>query len=180
MLVVVAGFGALALPVLAGGIPETFVPVAHGKFAGRTWSLGVASHNGRHCYSLDLHGLVLAKGGSCVPAALPEEDWRRVEGTSDENDSASVQLDVTSTRVRRLELLVGTGGPLQPGQHSVPPRWRSLPTRIITPAEAAEAHLERDFRFALLTGRGSFCVEGVRAFDSQGQLVEKLSVPCEN
>jgi hypothetical protein len=182
-LVVLASLGALALPALASGIPKTFVPVAQGKFAGRTWSLGVAGGHGRHCYSLGL-GRTGQVGGSgdvetCGPASLPKEDWRRVTGASDENDSASVELNVTSTRVRRLNLLLGHPGPLEPGSHSRPPTWHSFPTRIITPAEAAEAHLERDFRFAVLTGRGNLCVEGVRAFDSKGQLVEKLSVPCE-
>jgi hypothetical protein len=55
-----------------------------------------------------------------------------------------------------------------------------MPTHLITAAQAAEAHLKRNFRFAVLSGRGpNLCVEKVRAFDRDDVLLEGISVPCE-
>jgi hypothetical protein len=109
----------------------------------------------------------------CEAGGRPPDLWQRRVGNADE--SSAVELDITSPRVRKLELLLG-----HPGRHSRPSTWETVATRMMSPAQAAEAHLARNFRFAVLTGRGAnLCVEKVRSFDREGGLLESLSVPCE-
>jgi hypothetical protein len=165
----------LVLAAVATGDPSSsYVKVAAGKVAGHTWSLGVGASHGRRCYKLSLRSRFYGETTGCEESTRsPDQLWRRLIGASDE--SASVELDVTSTRVWRLRLLLG-----HPGRQSRAPTWQTMPTRTISPAQAASADLERNFRFAVLTGRGpNLCVEKVRAFDREGNLLEKLSVPCE-
>jgi hypothetical protein len=160
--------------VAMGELSPTYVKVAIGKVAGHTWSLGVGASHGQRCYKLSLSSRFYGETTTCGESiGAPSQLWRRLTGASDE--SASVELDVTSTRVWRLRLLLG-----HPGRQSRAPTWQTMPTRTISSAQAASAHLERNFRFAVLTGRGpNLCVEKVRAFDREGNLLERLSVPCE-
>jgi hypothetical protein len=167
-------FLALLAAVAMGSPSETYVEVASGKVAGHRWNLGVLAYNGRRCFKLSLTGRTYGETTACGEStAAPSQLWRRLSGASDE--SASVELDLTSTRVWRLTLLLG-----HPGLHPRHSTWQSVPTRMISPAQATSAHLTRNFRFAVLTGRGpNLCVEKVRAFGREGNLLEKLSVPCE-
>jgi hypothetical protein len=165
----------VVLAVVATGEPSpAYVKVATGKVAGHTWSLGVGASHGQRCYKLSLGSRFYGETTGCEESTrAPGQLWRRLTGASDE--SASVELDVTSARVWRLKLLLG-----HPGRDSPAPTWQTVPTRMISPAQAASAHLKRNFRFAVLTGRGpNLCVEKVRAFDREGSLLKKLSVPCE-
>jgi hypothetical protein len=153
--------------------PESYVGVARGKVAGEQWTLGLASHRGRRCFALGLLGQFYGETSYCEAAGEPPELWQRRTGNADER--AAVEIDVTTPRVRKLKLLLG-----HPGGHPVRPTWETMPTRLITAAQAAEAHLKRNFRFAVPSGRGpNLCVEKVRAFDRNGVLLESISVPCE-
>ena len=80
------------------------------------------------------------------------------------------------TRVRRLTLLLGHP-PAMPRSPHRKPTWLTVATRAITVAQAAKAHVNKAFRFAIVAGAGSNCVEHVRAFDSSGQLLESIAVP---
>jgi hypothetical protein len=155
------------------GTPESYIVVARGKVAGEQWTLGLASHRGRRCFALGLLGQNYAVTSYCEAAGEPPELWQRRTGNADER--AAVEIDVTTPQVRKLKLLLG-----HPGGHPARAAWETMPTRLITPAQAAEAHLKRNFRFAVLSGRGAnLCVEKVRAFDRNGVLLESISVPCE-
>jgi hypothetical protein len=175
---IVAAVLTLALSVLLATIavadtPESYVPVASGKFAGRTWTLGAVGDGGRRCFALTLISRYSGTVTYCEADGRPPDLWQRRVGSADE--SSAVELDITSSRVWKLELLLG-----HPGRHSRPSTWETVATRIISPAQAAEAHLGRNFRFAVHTGRGAnLCVEKVRAFDREGELLESRSVPCE-
>lgn len=164
---------ALLATIAVADTPESYVPVASGKFAGRTWTLGAVGDRSRRCFALTLMIPYSGTVTYCEAGGRPPDLWQRRVGNSDE--SSAVELDITSTRVRKLELLLG-----HPGRHSRPSTWETVTTRIISPTQAAEAHLGRNFRFAVLTGRGAnLCVEKVRAFDQGGELLESFSVPCE-
>lgn len=171
-----------ATAIICGGVaglanaasPESYVQVATGRVAGDMWTLGIARQGRRRCFSLDLLGNGSTVTSSCESAAKPPEIWQRRTGLADE--SASIELDLTQPRVRRLKLLLGHPG----GQPERRPSWTTVFPQLITSTEAADAHLSRDFRFAVLSGSGAnLCVEKVRAFDGRGRLIESISVPCE-
>jgi hypothetical protein len=167
---------ALSVATSAGKVPRKFVPVAHGALHGATWTLGVRGVRGERCFSIALRE---REGGSessgCEGSRPLEGDWARITGVSTEEDGATLELELTSLRVARLELLLG-----QPGRGpNRPSTWKSVATRAIEPAEAERAHLDPDFRFAIVTSAGTLCVQKVRAFDRDGVLLEKLNVPCE-
>ena len=179
-LVVVLSFG-VVLPsagALAGPSPR-FLPVASGRFLGRTWSLGIEKANDRRCYELSLGGRIGGGDSVCESNRQFNEPWSRRLGESDLNNSASVELDITSPQVRRLELLLGHP-PATPRSPHRKPTWLNVATREITGAQAAKAHVNKAFRFAIVAGAGNLCVEKVRAFDSSGRLLENITVPCED
>jgi len=165
---VVVGLVASSSTALAGfHFPKRYVRVASGRLAGQSWGLEMAGQGSSRCYQFENGGLAV-----CGAAEPPPFPWQRILGNSTE--SASLEFDITSVRVWRLNLLLGHGG------HDGRPTWQSVRTRTITPGQARRAHLSRDFRFAVLTSRSSFlCVEKVRAFSRAGELLEKKSVPCE-
>lgn len=164
--------GLLAAIAIAGA-PESYVRVAAGRVAGEQWTLGLAGHRGRRCFALGLLGQTYGVASYCEAAGQPPELWQRRTGNADED--AAVEIDVTTPRVRKLKLLLG-----HPGGHPDRPTWQTVSTRLITSAQAAETHLKRNFRFAVLSGHGpNLCVEEVRAFDRKGTLLENISVPCE-
>jgi hypothetical protein len=165
--------GLLSAAAIAG-IPENYVQVAAGKVAGERWTLGLAGHRRQRCFSLGLMGQYYGSISFCETGGEPPELWQRRVGNSDE--SASVELSVTTPRVRKLRLLLGHPRGL-PGRTT----WETVPTHLITSAQAAGTHLERNFRFAVLSGPGpNLCVEKVRAFDRKGNLLEAITVPCES
>lgn len=96
-----------------------------------------------------------------------------MSGESDE--SASVELNLTTTRVSYLNLRLG-----HPGRKPASPTWRRVRTRIPSRGQTRLAQLARNFRFAVIAAPGpNLCVEKVRAFDRKGRLLEARSVPCE-
>ena len=176
--VVALSFGLIWPSAGALAAPSTrFLPVASGRFLGRTWSLGIGKSNDRRCYELSMRGRIRRKRfgmriESTVQRTL-EPTPRRVRS---QNNSTSVELDITSPRVRRLTLLLGHP-PAMPRSPHRKPTWLTVATRAITVAQAAKAHVNKAFRFAIVAGAGSNCVEHVRAFDSSGQLLESIAVP---
>lgn len=165
-----------AVATAAGEIPTKFVQVAQGALRGAGWTLGVRGVRDERCFSLALRE---REGGSesswCEESRPPKGDWGRLTGVSSEEDGATLELELTSLRVARLNLLLGhpARGPNRP------PTWKSVATRAIDPAAAKRAHLDPSFRFAIVTSVGTLCVQKVRAFDRDGVLLEKLNVPCE-
>lgn len=167
---VVAVF-ALVVPSAIGRSGQGWVDIAGGRIGSSAWGLAT-SHNrdDLRCYRLLLAG---GQVSACESDRRPLRPWRRVVGLG--NESAAVELDVTAPSVRRLRLFIA-----HPGKHGERAAWQSVNTQSISLRQARQAQVKRDFRFAVLTGRGSnLCVEKVVAFDRAGRVLEKLEVPCE-
>lgn len=162
---------ALLSAIVAADQPEGYVVAASGKVSGHRWTLEAGRQRGQRCFKLSLAAHTLGIATTCEMPVEPPKLWNRVVGNSDE--TASVELNITSPRVSRLKLLLG-----HPGRG--PSTWWAGPTRSLSKTEASQAHLNANFRFAVLAGRGpNLCVEKVRAFDRAGHLLESMSVPCE-
>jgi hypothetical protein len=172
---VVGIFGViLAAQAIAGdAFKGESVTVARGKFAHRSWSLGVQGQHRQRCYELSLTSRRLSStGGSCRPVRRPP-NWSRLMGIADQNDSAMVELDITRKRVRSMRLRIGH-------PHSDrPSRWIRMHTRRMTRHQAHKAGVRRNFRFAVLHSRGLLCVKKVVLFDREDERIEKRRVPCE-
>jgi hypothetical protein len=96
-----------------------------------------------------------------------------VLGDAGADGEPSVELDLTSPRIRTLRLLLG---------HPVsgkPATWQELRTRVLNRKQARISHLPRDFRFAVVTEIESACVEAVEGRDRWGHVVLDEKVPCE-
>ena len=166
---------AISLALLAASVAadqsEGYVVAASGKVSGHRWTLEAGRRRGQRCFKLSLAAKTLGIATTCEMPATPPKLWSRVVGNSDE--TASVELDLTSPRVSRLKLLLGHPG------HG-PSTWWAGSTRSLSKTQASEARLSADFRFAVLAGQGeNLCVKKVRAFDRDGHLLESMSVPCE-
>jgi len=166
---------AISLGLLAAVVgadqPGGYVVAASGKVSGHRWTLEAGRERGQRCFKLSLAAQTLGIATTCEAPVEPPRLWSRIVGNSDE--TASVELNITAPGVSRLKLLLG-----HPGRGSF--TWWTGPTRSLSKAEASQAHLKANFRFAVLAGRGpNLCVEKVRAFDRDGHLLESMSVPCE-
>lgn len=173
LVVMTAVVWVLLVTVAVANLADTYVTVAAGKFGAHTWNLGVAaSYPNKRCYDLSLRDRGYGSVTACESNDRPHTPWRRVAGVAGE--TAALELDVTSSNVRYLRLLLG-----HPGLRKKASTWRLVRTRKIGAVQSARAGLEPIFRFAVLTGRGDLWVEKVVAFGRTGNVIEKLSVPCE-
>jgi hypothetical protein len=150
--------------------PSKFVRVAAGTIGNNSWKLGIAGQARRRCYRLSLAGGdVESSGITCTRDSRPGRDWRQLMGTG--NDTASVELDLTRTRVRTMKLLTGPS----------PTRWIHVRPRRLSRDQARRAHVKRDFRFAVLhAARDKLCVKRVILFDRHHQKLSDDRVPCES
>jgi hypothetical protein len=175
--VVVAGLLVLFISAsVAAALPRSFTTVDAGRLADSRWSLGVGAAPGERCFQLRLSGgnAGTFRAAICDQRIPMHWQWQRVFGVGGGNGPFPVvELSISSSRVRRVNLLLG-----HPGMHR-PPNWHAYEMRLLKPGEAKRAHLKRAFRFAVLTGLGNLCVTKVRAFDRDGDLVEARSMPCE-
>ena len=122
---------------------------------------------------MTLHGHLTGGSETCRPDRRPAGDWTRVIGGSDLNDSATVELDITRRKVRSMRLR--TKHP-----HSqIKANWVRAKTHRMSAEEASEAHVKRNFRFAVLHSRGNLCVTKVILFDKSGDRIDRFGVPCE-
>lgn len=156
----------------AAGSRTHYVQAAHGEFAGRSWKLAIGGHHRQRCYLLSLSGRVNGGVGTCRGDRRPR-DWSRLIGVSDLNDSATVELNVTTKRVRRMRLRV------RHPRSNIKANWISTRTHRLSAKKAREAHVKRNFRFAVLHSRGSLCVAKVVLFDKAGGKLDGFAVPCE-
>jgi hypothetical protein len=171
------------LLALAGTLCAAFAPAAEGKivelasgrYAGREWAFAVNGPRDERCLVLQTIG-----GGWGSEGTICEEDepisryWDSGFGDAAENDASTIAVNLTAPSVVSVRLLLG-----HPGPHRHASTWRFLHTRSPTPQQLEEAGLESPFNFVVLTGIGNLCVEKVRAFDSSGRRLAKLSLPCE-
>jgi hypothetical protein len=177
-LIILAVAGVAAAAVATGSVAADAsngqqVTVAHGKFAHRTWSLGVQGSHHQRCYALTLEGRQESGGGAtCDPDRRPPL-WSRVVGVSDLNDTATVELNVTRNRVRSMRLRIGHPKSDRPSE------WIHVDNERMSRREARKAGVKRDFRFAVLHSRGNLCVKGFVLFDKDGDRISKQRVPCE-
>jgi hypothetical protein len=150
------------------------VTVDRGRFAHRSWSLAVQGRHRQRCYFLSLKGREQSGGtATCQSDRRRPPLWSRLVGISDLNDSATVELNVTRTRVRSMRLRIGHPRSDRPSE------WIHVRTRRITRRQAHKAGVRRNFRFAVLHSRGNLCVKGFALFNKDSDRIEKQRVPCE-
>jgi len=87
--------------------------------------------------------------------------------------SATVELDVTRSRVRSMRVKIGHP------KSNRPDEWIHVRTRRITRHQAHKASVRRNFRFAVFHSRGNLCVKQVILFNREGDRIDKMRVPCE-
>jgi hypothetical protein len=176
------GIGAVTLAVLAfmvgiaaaavsnrGG--EEFVQVASGRSGGVPWAVGMMGHGGRRCYETSADREGRSEGASTCRREDLTSDWRRVIGNSGDRKQTSLELDLTSARVRTLRLSIhriGAGTAI-----------RSFHPKLLTTRQSRLSGLPRDFRFVVIVEPREFCVEGVEALAQSGAVVADEAVPCE-
>lgn len=132
--------------------------------------------HGERCFQLRLAGgnWGRSKSAICDQRIPMHWQWQRVFGAGGRADRyPDVEVSISSLRVTRVNLFLA-----HPAS-SRPANWHSYELRSLDRAKARRAHVKRDFRYAVLTGRGTTCVKKVRAFDRTGELVEARSLPCE-
>ena len=167
----------LAATALAG-TSGRYVSVASGTLGNTSWNVEMAQIRGERCYGVE--AARLGSGSTsrvCGREGHARSVWRQVVGNGGDGRGASVELELTSARVRSLRLLLGHPG--GPDGDSGDPAWRRFSTHALSRAEARISHMPRDFRFAVVVAPSDFCVEAMEAFDGQGKLIEKEAVPCE-
>jgi hypothetical protein len=173
LIVAVASVAAAVPAVVNAGTSGRFVLADSGTFAGVPWEVGMARIHRQRCYSLSTaRGGFLGEGRVCGGGA-PIGDWGHVLGDAGERSEPSFELDLTSPRVRSLDLLLG-----HPGTDR-DPSWHHFQTRVLNVRQAKISHMPRDFRFAVIAAYGPTCVEAVEAVDVSGQVVMDEEVPCE-
>jgi hypothetical protein len=163
--------------IAAAGNSGRFVKIASGETAGTEWAVGVARINGERCYALQTlspeswggTGQVCGGRGSGLSGA----DWHPVFGQGGEGSAAAISLNVTSKRVRTMNLLIAHPG------GSEDPVWTRVQTHILNAKQAVISQVPRDFRFFVLTDPDNFCVEAIEAFDRAGNRLRDEQVPCE-
>lgn len=94
-------------------------------------------------------------------------------GIGDNNESATVELDITRPRVRNMRLKIGHP------RTNRKPEWIRVRNRRITRHQAEEANVRRNWRFAVLYSRGTLCVERVILFNRNDHKIDDQRVPCE-
>jgi len=157
---------------LAGGAGRPAVTIASGSFAGYSWSVEVQGGNDQRCYEVSLTGKSSAGvRGVCTIDALRPPLWSRLVAVGQEN--ATVELAVTRLRVRSMRLRIGH----TESRHGA--RWVHLRNRRLTPGQADQADVRRDFRYAVLRSRGTFCVQKAILFNREHDRIAKLHTPCE-
>lgn len=171
---VVAAAGAVLLLGTGSAIalPKRFVPVDSGRISGTVWELAMGATGKERCYRLTMDGRGGWSQAKTCDQGIPQWHlWELEFGFSE--GAAAASVSISAPQVHRVNLLMANPGT---GRR---PNWHEFPMRILTERQARRAHLKRDFRYAVLTGVGDFCVKKVRAFGSRGQLLEKRNTVCE-
>jgi len=169
----VAAVAAVAGQAIAGdGGTGELVTVARGKVAHRAWSLAVQGRHHRRCYTLAMNG---RSAGSAITACRSDRHrpplWNRLGGIT--SGKASVELDITRTRVRSMRVRIGHPRTNQPSE------WIHVRPRRVTRSDADKANVRRNFRFAVLHTRGTLCVKQVILFNRKHHRIDRRRVPCE-
>jgi hypothetical protein len=168
----VGGLLAAGLAVGASELKPPFVRVAHGQVAGHAWGLSMAERHSKRCYRLKLVGnTVQGISVGCASDRRPTSDWAEVTGMTTEG--TSVVLAITKKRVHSVRLRVR-----HPHSH-IEPGWLRVNTHRLSFAEAREAEVKRNFRFAVFGSRGNLCVTKAVLFDGSGSPIKRLTTPCE-
>jgi hypothetical protein len=169
---VLSAFAFSQASIASAGTVGKFVRADEGEVDGVRWSVRMARQHGERCYDLfTLRGRWGGDGTVC--GGGPRGDWSRVLGDAGADGEPSIELNLTSPRVRTLNLLLG---------HPVsrkPARWEEFPTHVLNAKQARTSHMPRDFRFAVVTEVESACIEAVEARDRWGHVVLDEKVPCE-
>lgn len=134
----------------------------------------MARKHGERCFSLSvLRGTWESDDTGCGAGPFLHGAWSHVLGDAGADGEPSVELNLTSPRIRTLNLLLGH--PLS----GKPATWTEFPTHVLNAKQARISHMPRDFRFAVVTEVESSCVEAVEGFDRWGHVVVNEKVPCE-
>jgi hypothetical protein len=165
----------VAAAAFAGGLSSgQQVRVAQGRVAHHYWALKVQGRHQRRCYELSLRSKSVVNAvGTCTSDRHRPPMWRRLVGATGGNNAATVELNITRTRVRKMRVRIG-----HPNTDR-PPNWIRVHNRRITRREARKASVRRNFRFAVLHSRGTLCVKRVILFNREGHRIDDQRVPCE-
>jgi hypothetical protein len=142
-----------------------------GKTNGREWRVLFSSHDRERCV-----GLQVSFSSAEVCGGEPDLVWRRVLGNGvDTAPPAALEVDLTSTAVHKLRLVIG-----HPGERGSFTTRRTLRTRRLSEAQARKAGIRRDFRFAVIASKTrNQCVKRVVAIAGDGGVLMRADVPCE-
>jgi hypothetical protein len=170
---VLSAFAVSQTSIASAGTVGKFVRVDEGEVGGVLWSVRMARQHGERCYDLfTLRGAWGGEGTVCGDSG-PPSDWSHVLGDAGADGEPSIELNLTSPRIRTLNLLLG-----HPVSHR-PPTWKEFPTHVLNAKQARISHMPRDFRFAVVTEVESACIEAVEGRDRWGHVVLSEEVPCE-
>jgi len=159
--------------IASAGTVGRFVRADEGEVGGVRWSLRMAQQHGERCYDLFTIRGTWGSDGTVCGGRDPRGDWSPVLGDAGADGEPSIELNLTSPRVRTLNLLLG-----HPVSHK-PATWTEFRTHVLNPKQARISHMPRDFRFAVVTEVESACIEAVEARDRWGHVVLDEEVPCE-
>jgi hypothetical protein len=173
LIVAAASIAATVPAVVNAGTSGRFVLADSGTFAGVPWEVGMARIHRQRCYSLSTARSRFSGEGRVCGGGPPMGDWGNVLGDAGERSEPSFELDLTSPRVRSLNLLLGHPGTDRTAS------WHRFQTLVLNGRQARISHMPRDFRFAVIAAYGPTCVEAVEAVDFSGQVVMDEEVPCE-
>jgi hypothetical protein len=183
-----AGIGAtgLAALVLGAGIATAspsrlasphsdtnqIVKVASGRSFGVPWAVGMGRRGRQRCYAISADRNGWSGAGSICSGRGVEGDWDQVYGDAGNGDETSVEIDLTSTRVRTLRLLVH--------QIDGETQHRSFHPKLLSKRQSRLSGLPRDFRFVVIVEPREFCVEAFETRTHGGNVVDQETVPCED
>lgn len=171
--VLVLFVGSAAHPAVAANEDTPGVEIAAGAVGSFPWALEIGGKGERRCYHASISGSVTLFSSRCMSDGPPRDDWTRVLGAamSSDGDYGSIELNVTTSRVRELRLRVHVRGEGA--------RWIHTETESISAREARRARVQRNFRFAVIEAKERSCTSRVIAFDQAGTQLLNRSVPCE-
>jgi hypothetical protein len=153
-----------------------WTPIDRGAFSGHPWSLAMKGGKSR-CYRLgtgEVGGPISDELSVCGdPLGRPISPWQEPLGSEYSNNSASIDLVITRSRVRSTRTLLQF---LHANRHQ---KWVHRNTKRLTKAQARKAGLRRNFRWQVVPAVPEACITEAVLFDARGEKLRTIKTPCE-